>query len=65
MNPQGILKIGIPESIMIYRLYEVIIEYKTKYPNVEIIRSCKVSKSLFAVGVLAYYTLTQQKLQKY
>ncbi len=36
-KPQGVLRIGVPESLMMYRLYEIIIEYKALYPGVEII----------------------------
>jgi len=36
-KPQGVLRIGVPESLMMYRLYEIIIEYKALYPGVEIV----------------------------
>ncbi len=36
-NPEGVLRIGAPESLMIYRLYPIIKQYKQLYPKVEII----------------------------
>lgn len=35
--PQGIIRIGAPESLMMYRLHSIIKQYKSQYPNVEII----------------------------
>lgn len=35
-NPQGSIRIGAPESLMMYRLYPIIKAYKSAYPQVEI-----------------------------
>lgn len=34
---QGIIRIGTPESLMMYRLHNIIKQYKLTYPNVEIV----------------------------
>lgn len=36
-QPQGVVRIGAPESLMLYRLHNIIKQYKTSYPQVEII----------------------------
>lgn len=36
-KPHGRLKIGIPESLLLYRIYPIIREYKERHPEVEVI----------------------------
>lgn len=36
-HPEGVLRIGAPESLMLYRLPDIIKEYKLTYPHVEVI----------------------------
>lgn len=36
-SPHGVIRIGAPESLMLYRLPDIVKEYKQTYPNVEII----------------------------
>ena len=35
-EPQGSIRIGAPESLMMYRLFPIIKEYKTRYPQVQV-----------------------------
>ncbi len=35
-EPQGSIRIGAPESLMMYRLFPIIKEYKTRYPHVQV-----------------------------
>ena len=36
-HPQGVIRIGAPESLMLYRLPAIVKQYKLTYPNVEIV----------------------------
>jgi len=36
-HPKGVIRIGAPESLMLYRLPDIVKEYKQTYPNVEIV----------------------------
>lgn len=36
-KPQGVIRIGAPESLMMYRLHNIIKQYKMTYPQVEIV----------------------------
>lgn len=36
-QPQGSIRIGTPESLMMYRLHNIVKQYKLKYPHVEIL----------------------------
>ncbi len=36
-TPRGVIRIGVPESLMMYRLYNIVTEYKLAYPEVEIV----------------------------
>lgn len=54
-EPQGVLRIGSPESLMMYRLFGILKEYKTLYPQVEISivnDSCNQIRALVASGDL-------------
>ena len=62
--PSGILRIGVPESTMLYRLHSVLREYKANYPNVEIIMEnnpCPVSRDHLRNGELDLALLLEQK----
>jgi DNA-binding transcriptional LysR family regulator len=60
MAPQGSIRIGTPESLLLYRLYDIIREYKQEYPQVEIVISIdlcpairdKVVKGDLDIGIL-------------
>jgi DNA-binding transcriptional LysR family regulator len=60
MAPQGSIRIGTPESLLLYRLYDIIREYKQTYPQVEIVISIdlcptirdKVLKGELDLGIL-------------
>lgn len=54
-EPQGVLRVGSPESLMMYRLFGILKEYKTLYPQVEISivnDSCNKIRTLVASGDL-------------
>jgi DNA-binding transcriptional LysR family regulator len=54
-EPQGAMRIGSPESLMMYRLFGILKEYKTLYPQVEISivnDNCGQIRSLVASGDL-------------
>lgn len=54
-EPQGVLRIGSPESLMMYRLFGILKEYKTLYPQVEISivnDSCNQIRALVVSGDL-------------
>lgn len=36
-KPQGIIKIGAPESLMLYRLHNIVKQYKNTFPHIEIV----------------------------
>lgn len=36
-HPQGVIRIGAPESLMLYRLHNIVKQYKLTYPNVEVV----------------------------
>lgn len=36
-QPQGVLRIGVPESLMLYRLHNILKQYKLTYPDVEVV----------------------------
>lgn len=46
MAPQGSIRIGTPESLLLYRLYDIIREYKQTYPQVEIVISIDMCPAL-------------------
>lgn len=61
-KPEGVLRIGTPESLMIYRLYPIIKQYKQSYPNVEIIiidDQCKFLRERLSSGELDMTFLLQ------
>lgn len=61
-NPEGVLRIGTPESLMIYRLYPIIKQYKQLYPKVEIIiidDQCKFLRERLNSGELDITFLVQ------
>lgn len=54
-RPQGTLRIGAPESLMMYRLYSVVREYKQRYPEVEVVivnHQCNRLRELVISGEL-------------
>ena len=66
MEPQGSLKIGTPESLLLYRLYDIIEQYKTMYPQVEIVISidmCSVLRNKVLNGELDMSFLLQPEYQ--
>ncbi|PKM94768.1 MAG: LysR family transcriptional regulator [Firmicutes bacterium HGW-Firmicutes-1] len=62
INPEGVIRIGTPESLMIYRLYPIIKKYKQLYPKVEIIiidDQCKFLREQLNSGDLDIAFLVQ------
>ena len=54
-EPRGAIRIGSPESLMMYRLFGILKEYKTLYPHVEIAivnDNCNAIRALVASGEL-------------
>ncbi len=61
-KPQGMIRIGAPESLMIYRLHHIIKEYKETYPQVEIViicDMCSVLRNKLSTGELDLCFLLQ------
>jgi DNA-binding transcriptional LysR family regulator len=61
-KPEGVLRIGAPESLMIYRLFPIIKQYKEKYPYVEIViidDQCKFLRERLNAGELDMTFLLQ------
>lgn len=64
--PEGILRIGTPESLMIYRLFPIIKRYKELYPNVEIViidDQCKFLRERMNSGELDMTFLLQPEFE--
>lgn len=54
-KPSGTLRLGTPESTMIYRLAPILRQYKAKYPNVDIVMqntTCQRMRQLLRQGEL-------------
>ena len=77
MEPQGSIRIGTPESLLLYRLYGIIRDFKKLYPQVEIVISIdlcpairdKVLKGETDLGILLqpeyqYTQLCAEQLKK-
>lgn len=63
-QPYGTLRIGVPESTMLYRLYPVLQAYKENYPGVEIImenRTCPLLRGDLRSGKLDLALLLERK----
>ncbi len=61
-QPEGLLRIGAPESLMMYRLFPLIMEYKRLYPRVQISiinDSCEYLRSRILNGDLDITFLLQ------
>ncbi len=66
MAPQGCIKIGTPESLLLYRLYDVIRDFKQAYPQVEIVISidlCPALRDKVIQGELDLSLLLQPEYQ--
>jgi len=66
-HPSGTLRIGVPESTMLYRLYPVLGTYKENYPDVEIImenRTCPLLREGLKNGELDLALVLEQKRQE-
>lgn len=62
--PSGALRIGVPESTMLYRLHSVLAAYKKNYPDVEIImenHACPLLREALRNGELDLALLLEQK----
>ena len=57
-NIMGHLRIGAPESLMMYRLYHVIYKYKQRYPDVGITVESNLCSKLRSDTVKGYYDLS-------
>jgi DNA-binding transcriptional LysR family regulator len=63
-KPSGTIRIGVPESTMLYRLYPVLGTYKENYPDVEIIMknsTCPLLRESLRNGELDLVLLLEQK----
>jgi len=63
-RPCGTLRIGVPESTMLYRLYPVLRAYKENYPEVEIVmenRTCPLLRGALRSGKLDLALLLERK----
>ncbi len=66
MAPQGSIRIGTPESLLLYRLYDIIREFKQTYPQVEIVISidlCPALREKVIQGELDMAVLLQPEYQ--
>ena len=66
LTPQGSIRIGTPESLLLYRLYDIIRQYKQTYPQVEIVISidlCPALRDKVAQGELDMAILLQPEYQ--
>ncbi len=64
--PQGSIRIGTPESLLLYRLYDIIRQYKQSYPQVEIVISidlCPALRDKVISGELDMAILLQPEYQ--
>ena len=64
--PQGSIRIGTPESLLLYRLYDIIRQYKQSYPQVEIVISidlCPALRDKVIQGELDMAILLQPEYQ--
>ena len=64
--PQGSIRIGTPESLLLYRLYDIIRQYKQSYPQVEIVISidlCPMLRDKVISGELDMAILLQPEYQ--
>lgn len=65
-KPSGTLRIGVPESTMLYRLYPVLRTYKENYPDVEIVMensTCPLLREGLRNGGLDLALVLEQKRQ--
>lgn len=66
-EPSGTLRIGAPESTMIYRLSPVLRQYKEKYPHVEIVMhnaTCPAMRELIRKGDLDMAILLDRMVEE-
>jgi DNA-binding transcriptional LysR family regulator len=66
LTPQGSIRIGTPESLLLYRLYDIIRQYKQTYPQVEIVISidlCPALRDKVIQGELDMAILLQPEYQ--
>ncbi len=63
-KPRGVIKMGMPESLMMYRVHDIIREYKCTYPEVELIiinDQCCHLRNKLSTGDLDVIFLVQPK----
>jgi len=63
-RPSGTLRIGVPESTMLYRLYPMLKRYKKTYPNVELVMengACPKMRDSLRNGELDLALLLERK----